>query len=60
MLNTVKISPKTQSVTSPLSRAALYMLVTVKMCNRSLCTRSHYTKLVMAISVTVPGNQQAV
>ena len=57
MLNTVKISPKTQDITSPLSRASLYMPVTVKMCKRSLCTCSHYTKLIMAVSVTHSGNQ---
>jgi len=60
MLNTLKISPKTQGVASPLSRAPLCVPVTVTMCKRSLCTCSHYTKLVMAVSVAVPGNQQAV
>jgi hypothetical protein len=60
MLNTVKSSPKTQGGTLPLSHAPLYVLITVKMYNRSLCTCSLYTKVVMAVSVTVPGILQAV
>jgi hypothetical protein len=68
MLNMVQISPKTPGVTSPLTPQSCPTVyaspVTVNMCNlsvgRSVCTRSHYTKLVMAVCVTVPGNQQAV
>ena len=58
MLNTVK-TQEIQGFTSPVSYAPCYLPVTIKMYKRSRA-HSHYTKLLMAVSLTVTGNEQAV